>query len=65
VIIWGLSLPQTDQPGCEDLRHLVQALVGGHEIRRQRIAACKAVIKAEGSFAGALIHRVAVDLFAK
>jgi hypothetical protein len=50
---------QAQEPGCEDLRDLAQALVGGHEIGRQRIAARKAVIETVGSDAGVLVHLAA------
>jgi hypothetical protein len=54
-----LSLPQTHQPGCEDLSHLIQSLVRVHEIGRQRIAARKAVIEVMGSDPGVLVHPAA------
>jgi hypothetical protein len=57
-----LALTQAHQPGREDVRNLAQALVGGHQIGRQRIAARKASIELVGSFAGALVHPAAVDL---
>ena len=52
-------MPEPHQPGSEDLRDLAQALVGGHQIGSQGIAARKASIEVIGSFAGALIHPAA------
>jgi hypothetical protein len=60
-----LTLPESHQPGREDLSHFAQPLVGRHELRRQRIAARKAVIETLGGYADVLVHPAAVDLLAK
>jgi hypothetical protein len=60
VIIQQPTVSQPDQPGREDLRDLVQALVGRHEIGRHRIAARKAVIETVGSDAGVLVQLAAI-----
>jgi hypothetical protein len=39
-----LALPKTQEPGREDPSHLVQALLGGHEIRRQCVGAGQAAV---------------------
>jgi hypothetical protein len=53
---------QARETGSQDLGYLAQALVGSHEIGREGITAHKALIEMVRSFAGALIHRGAVDL---
>jgi hypothetical protein len=54
-----LSPAQADQPGRQDLSHLGQALLGGHEIRAQRIATRKAVIETAGTDAALPVHPAA------
>jgi hypothetical protein len=51
-----LPLPQAHESGSQNLRDLAQALVGGHQIGRQRIAAREAVIKIVVSTAGLRAH---------
>jgi hypothetical protein len=50
---------QADQARRQDLSQLGQALLGGHEIRVQRIATRKAVIETAGTDAGLLVHPAA------
>ena len=57
-----LQKAQASETCSQKVSDFGQALLGSHQIGRQRIAARKAVVESLGSFAGALIHRGAVDL---
>ena len=60
MIIPTFALPETHQAGSEDLRDLLQALLGGHQIGRQGIAAREASIETVGSDAGVLVQLAAI-----
>jgi hypothetical protein len=51
-----LALPKAQEPGREDPSYLVQALLGGHEIRRQGVGAGKAAFGIRARTVGSCIH---------